>query len=40
MIKHRTSPFFELKHYLDLNLIDAQTSLTVGAAGQEHLVVE
>ena len=38
MIKHCTSPSFELKHYLDLDLIDAQISSTVGAAEQEHLV--
>ena len=37
MIKHCTSPSFELKHYLDLDLIDAQISSTVCAAGQEHL---
>ena len=30
--------YFELKHYLDLDLIDAQISSTVGAAEQEHLV--
>ena len=40
MIKHCTSPSFELKHYLDLDLIDAQISSTVGAAEQEHLSKE